>query len=101
MVPGVPAITRLAELRGFVQQTICDRQQLLLEAFPIHKRILVRRGKPCGLHFTLVGPRSVKFSAIWDASKGTVLFYDCNGDRFYRRDLALSETLQQELAGLA
>jgi hypothetical protein len=101
MVNRTLAFSTLEDLRSFVQQAICDRQQLLLGAFQVHEQILLRHCKPCGLHFTLRGPRSVKFSAIWDAAGGTILFYDCNGDRFYQSDLPVSSGLREELAGLA
>jgi hypothetical protein len=101
MVNRISAISTLADLRGYVQQTICDRQQLLVGAYQVQVRILVRHGKPCGLHFTLCGPRSVKFSAIWDAAGRTILFYDCHGERFHQSDLLLTKELREELAGLA
>ncbi len=94
-------ISTVEELRSYVHQTICDRQQLLCEAFPLHVRVLLRNGRPCGLRFLLFGPRAVQFSAIWNAAGGTILFYDCNGDRFHRCDLLASPRLQDELAGMA
>jgi hypothetical protein len=90
----------LDELRDFVQQAICDRQHLLPGAFQVHERILARHGKPSGLCFTLCGPRSVKFSAIWDAARRTILFYDCKGERFHQSELFLSGELRDEFAGL-
>jgi hypothetical protein len=98
---GISEISTLEDLRGFVKQTICDHKQLLPGAFRFRERILVRHEKPCGLHFTLSGPRAVQFSAIWDAARRTMLFYDCNGERFHRNDLTISAGLEEELAGLA
>ena len=100
MDTNVAEISTLEELRNFVHETICDRQQLLSEAFPLHVRVLTRNGRPCGQHFLLFGPRAVQFSAIWNANGGTILFYDCNGDRFHRCDLLASRRLQEELAGI-
>jgi hypothetical protein len=93
-------LSSLDDLRVFVQRTICDRRQLLLGAFQLHEEILVRQGEPCGLHFTLSGPRAVQFAAIWDATRHAILFYDCNGDRFHRSDLTGSAEISEELASL-
>ena len=82
MVIGLSPISKLDELRDFVQQTICDRQHLLPRAFQVQERILARHGKPCGLCLTPCGARSVKFSATWDAAGRTILFCDCKGERF-------------------
>ena len=68
MTNGTPELSTLDELRCFVEQTICDQKQLLRGAFPLHEKLLVRNGEPCGLHFTLNGLRAVQFSAIWDAA---------------------------------
>ena len=101
MTNGTSELSTLVELRDFVEQTICDQQQLLRGAFPLHEKLLVRNGEPCGLHFTLNGLRAVQFSAIWDATRHTVLFYDCSGERFHRSELTVAAELQAELAGLA
>jgi hypothetical protein len=101
MVNGISEISTLNDLRGFVKQTICDRNQLLLGECRVNEKILVRYGKPCGLYFTVCGPRTVQFSAIWDADRSTILFYGCNGDRFQPTDLTVSARLQEELASLA
>ena len=101
MTNGISAVSSLIDLRDFVQQTICDQQQLLLGAFQFHEKVLIRQGKPCGLHFTLAGPRLVQFSAIWDASRNTVLFYDCHGERLHQSKLAVSAGIWEELAGLS
>ncbi len=93
-------ISSLQDLRGLVERTICDRQQLLPGAFQIHEQLLVRHGQPCGLHFTLHGPRAVRYSAIWDATRYTILFYDCTGERFQRCVLTASAELREEIAGL-
>lgn len=67
-------------------------------AFQFDEEVLKRHGQPCGLHFSLSGPRSVRFSAIWDAIRHTILFYDCTGERFQRTDLPRPSSLHFELA---
>ena len=94
-------LATLDDLRGFVQQVICERERLMPGAFQFDERILERHGKPCGLHFTLYGPRSVQLSAIWDAIRHTVLFYDCTGERFRRTDLSKPSNLHFELVRVA
>lgn len=88
----------LDDLRGFVRQVICERECLAPEAFRFSEQTLMRNGKPCGLHFTLFGPRSVRPTAIWDAIRHTVLFYDCSGQRFHRTQLPKPSPLRFELA---
>jgi hypothetical protein len=101
MAESTPEITTLEDLRAFVQSTICDRQQLLPNTVGVSEQFIVRQGKACGMQFTLSGPRAVQFSAIWDATGGTILFYDCNGVRFQRHDLTMTADLAKELATLA
>lgn len=90
--------TSLEALRRFVQKVICERGELLPGAFLFDEQVLERHGQPCGLHFTLDGPRSVRFSAVWDAIRHTILFYDCTGERFQRTDLPKTSSLYFELA---
>lgn len=91
----------LTELRRYVQQVVCDRGELLPGAFQFDEQVLRRQGMPCGLHFSLNGPRSVCYSAIWDAGRGTILFYDCTGERFQRCDIADGTRLLRELTVFA
>jgi hypothetical protein len=91
----------LDDLRGFVRHVICERECLAPEAFRFSEQTLMRNGKPCGLHFTLLGPRSVRPTAIWDAICHTVLFYDCSGQRFHRTELPKPSQLHFELATFA
>jgi hypothetical protein len=84
MVEDSRTIQNLDDLREFVTEVLCDRDQLEIGAFPMTERILVRGGRPCGMYFCLHGPRSVKFSAIWDAMNGSVLFYGSTGERFHK-----------------
>jgi hypothetical protein len=85
----------LDDLRGFVNKVLCDRDQLEVGAFMMTERLLVRGGKPCGMHFCLHGPRSLKLSAIWDALSNAVLFYGSSGERFFKAQL--DDELAREL----
>lgn len=80
-------IKNLNDLRELVNTTLCDRNELERDAFPLTERLLVRAGKPCGVFFCLHGPRAVKFTAIWETDRNTILFYDSTGERFHRIQL--------------
>lgn len=84
----VARIGSLDELRNYVNQTLCQRDHLEMGAFHLTEKLLLRRDEPCGMYFCLHGPRSVKFSAIWDALRNVVLFYGSSGERFLTAHLA-------------
>jgi hypothetical protein len=91
-------ISSLDELRDFVNQTLCQNEQLELGAFVLTERALVRNGRPCGLYFCLHGPRAVKFTAIWETDRNTVLFYGATGERFLTIRLAAGPGLARAAA---
>lgn len=80
-------IDSLRSLRDYVHRTICQQNELEVGAFMMTERILVRRGKPCGIYFCLHGPRSVKLTAIWETDHNTILFYGSDGQRQLRTQL--------------
>lgn len=95
MVTFSRKIQTLNDLRAYVNKVLCDQEQLVIGAFEMTERRLVRSGKPCGIYFCVHGPRSVKISAVWDSSNNAVLFYGSTGERFHK--LLLDEELQAEL----
>ena len=80
-------MSSLEELRQFVYSKLCECDQLDPGAFPMTEHILVRGGKPCGIHFCLHGPRSVKYTSIWETDRNTILFYGPSGERFHKAQL--------------
>jgi hypothetical protein len=72
----------LEELRGYVNQVLCEQDQLEPDAFPLTQRLLLQKDRPCGMYYCLHGPRQVRFSAVWDAVRNIVLFYGASGERF-------------------
>jgi len=82
------SISDLSGLRDFVQQQLCERNDLEVGAFQFTERVLEKSGVPCGICFCLHGPRSVKLMAVWETSRNTILFYDSNGQRTHRVQLA-------------
>lgn len=83
----------LNDLKQYVHRMICDQNELELGVFPFAERILARGGKPCGIFFCLYGPRSVKFTAIWETERNTILFYGSSGERILRTQLTCAPRL--------
>lgn len=69
------------QLEDYVRSVLCQHADFDL-ATPLLPMVINKRGKPCGVEFTLVAPRSVRLSAIWEAQSGRILFYDQNLERF-------------------
>jgi hypothetical protein len=80
-------IGNLEALRDYVNETLCDRFQLQIDAFRLTERILRRGGRPCGIYFCLHGPRAVRFTAIWETERNRILFYGPDGQRFQATQL--------------
>ena len=86
-------LSNLTDLREFVQQQLCERNELEVGAFRFTERLLEKRGVPCGLCFCLHGPRSVKLLAIWETTRNTIMFYDSSGERVQRVQLRRGSSL--------
>ena len=69
------------ELFDFVKHELCQKADLD-DSTPMIDVTLYRKGTPCGIEYTLLGPRSLRLSAIWDANEGKILFYDEDLKRF-------------------
>lgn len=80
--------TTIEDLKDYVYQTLCNHEKLEIGVFPMTQKLLTRRAQPCGMYFCLHGPRSVKFTAIWDSERNLVLFYGATGERFMKLQLA-------------
>jgi hypothetical protein len=83
----------LADLRQYVYSTLCNHHDLVVGAFSMSERILVRSGKPCGIYFCLHGPRSVRLTAIWEIERNTILFYGATGEKLSKTQLAPVQAL--------
>ncbi len=81
-------IRNLTDLRDYVQNELCQQNELEVGAFHFTERVLEKSGTPCGIFFCLHGPRSVKLVAIWETSRNTILFYGSSGERVLRIQLA-------------
>ncbi len=87
MILSGDSIHTLDELRAFVHQTLCERENILADQFGLSETSLIRSGRDCGLHFCLRGPRNVRLEAIWVADHNTIYFYDARGMRFLKIQL--------------
>lgn len=92
-MPEPVQINDLTELRQYVHQTLCDQNELEIGAFQMTERQLLRSRRPCGRYFCLHGPRSVRFVAIWDSERNSVLFYDATGERLEQTRLSSAAAL--------
>jgi hypothetical protein len=81
-------IQTVDELRGYIHATLCQKENLLAEQFALRERVLRRQDAPCGMQFSIHGPRSVRLAAIWEHERNTVYFYDARGNRFSKVRLA-------------
>jgi hypothetical protein len=70
------------QLRDYVVQVLCERQDLDPHQYPAAQVPLVRWDRPCGLLFIQSGPRQLRLVAVWDWEQNMVAFYDCDGTRF-------------------
>ena len=81
-VPSAEELRTYDDLRLWVHRSLCDRENLLAEQFPLTETPLVRRGKLCGLQFSLHGPRDVRLGAVWASDQNVVYLYDARGNRY-------------------
>lgn len=77
-------ILTLSDLRLFIRDMLCAKENLITEQFPVTETILRRGGESCGLQFQLFGPRSIRLGAIWAADHNVVYFYAANGERYLK-----------------
>jgi len=71
----------LVEVREYVDQTLCQLNELERGVFEMTERTLTRAREACGVFFCLYGPRRVRLTAIWEMDNNTIRFYDSAGDR--------------------
>jgi hypothetical protein len=88
----------LPAIRRYVNETLCEKDRLEANSFPLHERILVRSGAPCGVYFLLHGPRSLCLTAIWETDSNTILFYGSRGERFRKTQLIAPPRIDESLS---
>jgi hypothetical protein len=86
----------LDELRQFIHKTLCEKENLLADHFTMTEVRLTRQNEPCGLQFSLRGPRNVRLGAIWAADRNVVYLYDAAGARYAKLRLKNGLALQEQ-----
>jgi hypothetical protein len=84
MTETCETIDSIEGLRTFIHATLCARENLLADQFSMREIPLLVCGSPCGLQFTIKGPRSVRLSAVWASDANMIYFYDAQGERFLK-----------------
>ncbi|MFV0443772.1 MAG: hypothetical protein ACK5Q5_09400 [Planctomycetaceae bacterium] len=87
MTTDTPELTTLDELRSFVHETLCAKENLLLSESRLHELALRKGESVCGVQFFVHGPRLVRLSAVWSADHNTLYCYDTNGERYLKLQL--------------
>jgi hypothetical protein len=93
----VDNVHTLDELRQFIHQTLCEKENLLAEQFTMTEVQLTSGSGPCGIQFCLRGPRNVRLGAIWAADQNMVYLYDARGTRFAKLRLKNGLALQEQV----
>lgn len=69
------------ELRGHVRAILCRRADVDPKT-PMHEARLFVGQESAGVEFTLLGPRALRLSAIYDLRRGRIHYYDQSLERF-------------------
>lgn len=101
MSESVDGIRSLGDLRNYVHQTLCEKENLLPDQFRMTEMQLLRRGRHCGLQFSIQGPRCVRLGAIWASDHNLLYFYDARGIRYRKTRLAQRLLPDRAEAGVA
>ncbi len=89
------------ELKEFIYKTLCQREQLVVGAFPMTEHVLRRCGTRCGVLFIVHGPRNVVFNAVWEMDHNNVIFYGSSGERFQTTRLTVAPGIAGSFLPLA
>ena len=84
---NLEGVSTLDELRTFVHETLCAKEGLLPDQFPLSEMLLAKRARFCGLQFSLQGPRDVRLGAIWASDHNVLYLYDARGERYLKLKL--------------
>lgn len=77
-------IRSIEQLKEFIHISLCRKENLLENHFPMTELELRQNGRRCGYQYVLHGPRSVKLAAVWAEPTNEILLYDATGHRFAR-----------------
>ena len=82
------------DVRQFIHEKLCDKENLVLGQFTLTETPLLKRGDICGIQYQLNGLRSVKLGAVWACDTNVIYLYDATGERFEK--LQLRQRIQLE-----
>ena len=69
------------ELRDYIHRTLCKLEQLEMRSFPLTQQVLRRGEEICGYLFSIYGPRSIVFNAVWETDRNSIHFYGSSGEK--------------------
>lgn len=70
-----------AELKTYIHEKLCALEQLDVDCSPLSQQTLKRGEELCGYLFSILGPRSVVFNAIFETDSNAIHFYNSAGER--------------------
>lgn len=82
-----PPLGSHESIRQYVNQKLCELENLEPDHFPLSERTLERAGSPCGVMFVLHGPRQLQVSAVWEIDRNQIWFYNAIGERCHQTQL--------------
>lgn len=90
MISAQPSIdfNSFSDLKTYIHERLCELEQLEVDSFPLTQQSLKRSGEICGFLFSIFGPRSIVFNAIYETDQNTIHYYNSSGER------VVSEALQ-------
>lgn len=84
MCESAEDIRSIDDLKSYIHTTLCKKENLLPDQFALSEMQLRRRGRDCGMQFSIHGPRSIRLGAIWASDHNMIYFYDTRGVRFLK-----------------
>ncbi|MEO1496547.1 MAG: hypothetical protein AAFV43_05295 [Planctomycetota bacterium] len=69
-------------------QALAERGAFRPDTVRLVQSPVVRGGSPCGVLYTLLGPRRTQLTAVWDIARQELWCYDSRGRRFSTRPTA-------------
>ncbi len=74
MTRGEHVLNNLEDLRSYVYETLCERETLVSGAFRMSEQLLIRAGKPCGMHFCVHGTAGRDDHRDLETQQNSILF---------------------------
>ena len=87
MVECQASIHNYEQVLNYVTETLSHVERLNPKYSQLEIELLTRCGHPCGVFFSLQGPREVRLTAIWETDSNSILFYGSRGERVQRTRL--------------